>query len=197
MTFSISCAFIYGFTVKQGCFAPWCSDGFLAQLTYSGLPKFPKFPSLSMVPTWTSTSTCVTILLHPDQKESTGHLTVEQSTYPTGAPADHTWKMLLNGPTFNAWTIQLHVLSSLVSTIPLAQLDQLDSSSSIPVFNLAFWHWLCCLVWILTMVLLIKCTCMYTTLPNLQALFISSFPHNPFLMCCLVLVPSNTFSFSS
>ena len=33
-------------------------------LTYSDLPKFPRFPSLSMVPIGTSTTTCVTILLH-------------------------------------------------------------------------------------------------------------------------------------
>ena len=34
-------------------------------LTYSDLPKFPGFPSLSMVPPGTSTTTCVPILLHP------------------------------------------------------------------------------------------------------------------------------------
>ena len=46
-----------------------CSDGFLEYLlTYSDLQKFPRFPSLSMVPFGTSTTTCVIVLLHPYQK---------------------------------------------------------------------------------------------------------------------------------
>ena len=53
MTWSICHAFIYGFIVKQVCFVPWCSVGFLEWLlTYSGIPKFPRFPSLSVVPYW-------------------------------------------------------------------------------------------------------------------------------------------------
>ena len=43
-----------------------CSDGFLEQLLiYSGLPKFPRFPSLSMVPYW-DLHNCL-CLLHPYQ----------------------------------------------------------------------------------------------------------------------------------
>lgn len=53
MTWSICHAFIYGFIVKQVCFVPWCSVGFLEWLLiYGDLPKFPRFPSLSMVPYW-------------------------------------------------------------------------------------------------------------------------------------------------
>ena len=43
----------YGFVVKQACFVPLSADGFLEQLLiYSGLPNFPRFPSLSMVLYW-------------------------------------------------------------------------------------------------------------------------------------------------
>lgn len=52
-TWSISCAFIYGLIVKQGCVIPRCTEGFLEpSLTYSALPKFPGFPALSPVPCW-------------------------------------------------------------------------------------------------------------------------------------------------
>ena len=53
MTWGISHAFIYGCIVKQDCFIPRSSDGFLEWLfTYSDLPNFPRFPSLSVVPYW-------------------------------------------------------------------------------------------------------------------------------------------------
>ena len=45
-----------------------CSDGFLEQLlTYSGLPRFPRFPSLSLVPYWDFCN--YLCLLHPYQKD--------------------------------------------------------------------------------------------------------------------------------
>lgn len=54
-----------GLLVKPACFIPRCNDGFLGQLlSYSGLPKFTRVPSLSVAPTGTPTVTCVTILLH-------------------------------------------------------------------------------------------------------------------------------------
>lgn len=51
--------------VTQGFFVPRHSDGFPVRLlTYSDLPKFPRFLSLwSLIGTFTST--CVTILLLP------------------------------------------------------------------------------------------------------------------------------------
>ena len=53
MSWGISRAFIYGFIVKPACFVPQRSNSFLEQsLTYSGLPKFPTFPSLSVAPYW-------------------------------------------------------------------------------------------------------------------------------------------------
>ena len=60
-------ALIYGFIVKQVCFIPWHSDGFLEWLLiYSGLPKFLQFPHL-WSPPGTSTTTCITIWLYPYQ----------------------------------------------------------------------------------------------------------------------------------
>ena len=56
-------AFLYGFIVKQACFLPWYSDSLLERsLTYSGLPKFPRFPSLSTVPSWDFYS-CLCVLV--------------------------------------------------------------------------------------------------------------------------------------
>ena len=54
MTWGINHTLIYGLIVKQACFMePQHSDGFLeGLLTYSGLPKFPRFPSLPVVPNW-------------------------------------------------------------------------------------------------------------------------------------------------
>ena len=53
MTWGMSHALIYGFVVKQAYFIPRPSDGFLEPiLTDSGLPEFPRFPSLSVVPYW-------------------------------------------------------------------------------------------------------------------------------------------------
>ena len=53
MTWDLSHAFIYGFTVSQACFTPQCSNTFLElSLTYSGLPKFPRFSSLPIDPYW-------------------------------------------------------------------------------------------------------------------------------------------------
>ena len=53
MTWGTFCAVIYGFRIKQGCFVPWPSDGFVEWLlTSRGLPKCPRFPSLSMVHFW-------------------------------------------------------------------------------------------------------------------------------------------------
>ena len=51
MAWGIAHAFIYRFIVKQACFTPQHFNRFLERsLTYSGLPKFPKFSSLSIVP---------------------------------------------------------------------------------------------------------------------------------------------------
>ena len=54
MTWGTACVFISGFIVKQACIVPQGSDGFLEQLlTFGGLPAFPSFCSLSMVPSGT------------------------------------------------------------------------------------------------------------------------------------------------
>ena len=50
MAWGIYCGFAHGFILKQACFIEQCSRRFLKRsLTYSGLLKFPRFPSLSIV----------------------------------------------------------------------------------------------------------------------------------------------------
>ena len=50
MAWGTFCGFVYSFMVKQACFIEQCSSRFLKRsLTYSGLLKFPRFPSLSIV----------------------------------------------------------------------------------------------------------------------------------------------------
>ena len=65
-TWGVSHAFIYGFVINWGCFIPWYSDGFLKWLlTYNGLPNFPRFPSLTVVPYWDFYNYLCNILFYP------------------------------------------------------------------------------------------------------------------------------------
>ena len=53
MAWDISWAFTYSFIVKHAYFIPRHSSRFLElSLTYSGLPKFPRFSSLPIDPYW-------------------------------------------------------------------------------------------------------------------------------------------------
>ena len=62
MTWGISHAFIYDFIVKQACFVQQSNSFLEWLLTYSGLPKFPRFPCL-WSPPGISTTACASICI--------------------------------------------------------------------------------------------------------------------------------------